>query len=111
VKLQQMRCLCEVIDRGFNVSKAAAALHTSQPGVSRQIQLLEEELRVALLERRTTRITGMTDAGRALLPAMRRMLSEADNLRRQAHELASSGAHGSSYPLRIRTRATRCSRC
>jgi LysR family transcriptional regulator, cys regulon transcriptional activator len=91
VKLQQMRCLCEVIDRGFNVSKAAAALHTSQPGVSRQIQLLEEELRVALLERRTTRITGMTDAGRALLPAMRRMLSEADNLRRQAHELASSG--------------------
>jgi LysR family cys regulon transcriptional activator len=40
MRLQQIRLLCEIIDHGFNVSKAATALHTSQPGVSRQIQFL-----------------------------------------------------------------------
>lgn len=91
MKLQQIRCLCEVVEQGYSVSKAAAALHTSQPGVSRQIQLLEQDLRTELLERRSTRITGLTGAGRSLLPTMRRLLVEADNLRRQAHEYGSSG--------------------
>ncbi|MBY0268609.1 MAG: LysR family transcriptional regulator [Burkholderiales bacterium] len=91
MKLQQIRCFCEVVDHGCSVSKAATALHTSQPGVSRQIQLLEEDLHTVLLDRRNTRIAGLTDAGRALVPTMRRLLVEADNLRRQAHELATSG--------------------
>src|SRR5689334_15614954 len=88
MKLQQLRSFREVVDGGFNVSKAAAALHTSQPGVSRHIQLLEHELGVALLERQSTRIEGLSDAGRALLPAVRRILMEADNLQRQAREMA-----------------------
>lgn len=91
MKLQQIRCFCEVVDHGCSVSKAAVALHTSQPGVSRQIQLLEQDLHTVLLDRRNTRIAGLTDAGRALVPTMRRLLVEADNLRRQAHELATSG--------------------
>jgi len=88
VKLQQLRYLCEIVDRGLNVSRAAAALHTSQPGVSKQIRLLEEELGVVLLERRNTRVIGLTDVGRMLLPAMRQMLQGAENLRRQAREAA-----------------------
>lgn len=91
MKLQQLRCLCEVVDSGFSVSRAALALHTSQPGVSRHIQLLEEELGVTVLERQNTRISGLTEAGRALLPAVRRILLESDNLRRQAQEVASPG--------------------
>ena len=94
MKLQQLRYLCEIADRGLNVSRAAAALHTSQPGVSKQIRLLEEELGSILLERRGTRITGLTAAGHAILAGARRMLLEAENLRRQAHEeVASGGAH------------------
>ena len=89
MKLQQLRFFREVVDSGFNVSRAAAALHTSQPGVSRHIQLLEEELGVELLERQNTRILGLTDAGRELLTGVRRVLLEADNLERQAQEIAS----------------------
>ena len=88
MKLQQLRYLCEIVDRGLNVSRAAAALHTSQPGVSKQIRLLEEELGVTLLERRSTRVAGLTEAGRAMLPTMRQMLLGADNLKRQAREAA-----------------------
>lgn len=88
MKLQQLRYLCEIVDRGLNVSRAAAALHTSQPGVSKQIRLLEEELGVVLLERRNTRVTGLTDAGRTLLPAMRQMLLDAENLRKRARDVA-----------------------
>ena len=89
MKLQQLRYLCEIVDSGLNVSRAAAALHTSQPGISKQIRMLESELGVSLLERRRTRITGLTDAGAALLPTMRNMLQGAEHLRRQAREVAS----------------------
>lgn len=88
MKLQQLRYLCEIVDRGLNVSRAASALHTSQPGISKQVRMLEAELGVALLERRRTRITGLTDAGRTLLPTMRDMLQNAEHLRRQAAEAA-----------------------
>lgn len=91
MKLQQLRYLCEIVDRGLNVSRAAAALHTSQPGVSKQMRLLEEELGAVLLERRGTRVVGLTDAGRAALPAARRMLLDAENLRRQTREVAAPG--------------------
>ena len=91
MKLQQIRFFLEVVDSGFNVSKAASALHTSQPGVSRHVHLLEESLGLTLLERQNTRILGLTDAGRALLPSLRQMLGGAENLRRQAREIAGEG--------------------
>lgn len=88
MKLQQLRYVCEIVDHGLNVSRAAAALHTSQPGVSKQIRMLEDELGVKLLERRRTRITGLTDAGKALLPTIRQMLQDGENLKRRAREAA-----------------------
>jgi LysR family cys regulon transcriptional activator len=91
VKLQQLRIFCEVVDNGFNVSRAALALHTSQPGVSRHIHLLEQSLGVVLLARQNTRILGLSDAGSALLPAIRQTLTNADNLGRQAREIAKPG--------------------
>lgn len=91
MKLQQLRVLCDVVDNGFNVSKAALAVHTSQPGVSRHIRLLEESLGVQLLQRHNTRILGLTDAGTALLPAIRQTILDAENLQRQAREVARPG--------------------
>ena len=44
--LQQLRYLTEIVARQYNISRAAKALHTSQPGVSKQIRLLEEELKI-----------------------------------------------------------------
>lgn len=79
--LKQLRILREIARQAHNLSGAAAALHTSQPGVSRQMQLLERELGVELLMRRKNRVTGLTEPGRAILPAADRALSEAENIR------------------------------
>jgi LysR family cys regulon transcriptional activator len=63
MNLQQLRYLCGIADHELNISKAAEALHTSQPGVTRQIRQLEEELKAELLVRRGNRISALTEAG------------------------------------------------
>ena len=60
--LQQLRYLREIVRRDLNISKAAAALHITQPGLSRQLRLLEEELGIELFVR-TTRHVELTAAG------------------------------------------------
>ena len=62
MNLQQLRYVSEVARRNLNVSEAAEALHTSQPGVSKQIRSLEEELGVAVFVRQGRRVTALTDA-------------------------------------------------
>ena len=84
--LRQLRFLREVARQSLNISNAAAALYTSQPGVSRQIQLLERELGVDLLQRRKNRILGFTEAGRRVLSAAQRMLNDAENIKQIASE-------------------------
>jgi DNA-binding transcriptional LysR family regulator len=85
--LKQLRFLREISRQSLNMSNAALALHTSQPGVSRQLQELEGELGVELLVRRKNRVLAMTEAGHAVLAAAQRMLNEADNIRLIAEEL------------------------
>ena len=89
MKLQQLRYLIEVEDRGLNVSDAASSLFTSQPGISKQIRLLEEELGVTIFERSGKRLTGVSAAGRAVLDQARRVVREADNLTRVGADFAS----------------------
>lgn len=86
MKLQQLRYLCEVAKRGLSVSDAATALHTSQPGVSKQIRLLEEELGVEMLVRSGKRVVALTEPGRAIIEVAERVLREAANLRRVAED-------------------------
>lgn len=81
MNLRQLRYLCEVADRGYNITAAAAALHTSQPGVSRQLIQLERELGAELLLRRGNRIVGLTEPGRRAAQVARRMLLDAESLR------------------------------
>ena len=80
MNLQQMRYVFEVARRGLNVSEAALALHTSQPGVSRQIRVLEEEVGVDIFIRQGKRLTGITAPGREILKIAERMLHDVDNL-------------------------------
>jgi len=82
VNLQQLRSVREAVRQGFNLTLVAEVLHTSQPGVSRQIKELEDELGVALFVRVGRRLTGLTGPGAAILPIVERMLLEADNLKR-----------------------------
>jgi LysR family transcriptional regulator, cys regulon transcriptional activator len=88
MKLQQLRYLVEVENRGLNVSEAASALFTSQPGISKQIRLLEEELGVTVFERAGKRLTGITPGGRLVLDQARRVLCEASNLSRVGADFA-----------------------
>jgi len=89
LKLQQLRYLCEVARHGLNLSEAAAALHTSQPGISKQIRQLEDELGVDILVRHGKRVVEITEPGKLILGIAERMLKDADNLKHVAHEYSS----------------------
>lgn len=86
MNLQQLRYVFEVARSGLNVSEAAAVLHTSQPGVSKQIRLLEEELGVDVFVRQGRRLTAVTDPGREVLKIAERLLRDIDNLRSVGEE-------------------------
>jgi LysR family cys regulon transcriptional activator len=88
MNIQQLRYLHEIARRGLNVSEAAAALYTSQPGVSKQVRLLEEELGIAVFERAGKRLTGITEPGRQVLAIVARMLEDAGNLKRIGEDYA-----------------------
>ena len=91
MKLQQLRYIVEIQRQGLNVSEAAETLFTSQPGISKQVRLLEEELGVAIFERSGKRFTGVTEPGRAVLHIAERILLEAENLKRAAADYARGG--------------------
>ena len=88
MNLQQLRYVSEVARRNLNVSEAAQALHTSQPGVSKQIRALEEELGTPIFVRQGRRFTALTDAGRELVASVDRILAEMANLKAVAEEFA-----------------------
>jgi LysR family cys regulon transcriptional activator len=86
LNLQQLRYLCAIVDHGLNVSDAALSLFTSQPGVSKQVRQLEDELGVRVFLRAGKRLASITPAGSAVVAAARRALQEIDNLKRVGAE-------------------------
>ena len=88
MKLQQLRYLCEVANQGLNLSKAAEMLHTSQPGISKQIRLLETELEVDIFVRNGKRVVNVTPPGRAIIEIAERMLRDAKNLKQVGQDYA-----------------------
>lgn len=92
MNIQQLRYLHEIVRHGLNVSEAAAALYTSQPGVSKQVRLLEEELGITIFKRAGKRLTGLTEPGRQVLDIVARMLDDARNLKRVGEEYADEGS-------------------
>ncbi|MBV8617420.1 MAG: CysB family HTH-type transcriptional regulator [Curvibacter sp.] len=86
MNFQQLRSVRETVRCGFNLTEVAHALHTSQPGVSRQIRELEDELGIELFVRVGKRLTGLTEPGGHVLPIIERMLLDSSNLRRAGQE-------------------------
>ena len=86
MNFQQLRYVRETVRQGLNLTAAAAALHTSQPGVSKQIRELENELGVEIFVRFGKRITQLTEPGKAVLEVIERVLIEADNLKQTAND-------------------------
>ncbi|HEY0664526.1 MAG TPA: HTH-type transcriptional regulator CysB [Gallionella sp.] len=90
MNLQQLKYLNEVVRRGLNISDAASSLYTSQPGISKQIRLLEEELGIEIFVRNGKRIVAVTEPGQAVLAIAQRMLHDAENLKQAAQEFQSN---------------------
>jgi len=86
MKLQQLRYICEVARHNLNLSNAAEALFTSQPGISKQIRSLEDELGVDIFVRHGKRLVAVTAPGKAILEIAQRMLKDGENLRQVGEE-------------------------
>lgn len=86
MKLHQLRYLAAIVDNGLNITAAARALHTSQPGVSKQIKLLEDELGFEVFERQGRTLRRLTPAGEQVVRRAQRILEEARNIRRLSEE-------------------------
>jgi LysR family transcriptional regulator, cys regulon transcriptional activator len=88
MKFHQLKYIHEVVKQNLNISTAADALHTSQPGVSKQIQLLEEELNLQVFQRHGKRLVGITEPGRIVVNLAERVMREMDNIKRVSEEFA-----------------------
>ena len=86
MNFQQLRSIREAARRGYNLTEVAHALFTSQPGVSRQIRELEDELAVVIFARNGKRLTGLTEPGKGILKIIERLLIEAENLQQASLE-------------------------
>jgi LysR family cys regulon transcriptional activator len=89
MNLQQLRFFNEIVRRDLKISDAADALYTSQPAISKQIKLLEEELGLQLFVRYGKRIDQITEPGKGLLKIAQRILQDADNFKQFAREYQS----------------------
>lgn len=94
MNLKQLRYIREVWRQGNHISAAAEALHTSQPGISKQIQMIEAELGFEIFLRRRNRIVGLTEPGREAVAIAQRVMTEIGNLKNLADDFnAIGGGH------------------
>lgn len=86
--LQQLKYLLAIADSGLNITAAAERLYTSQPGISKQLKLLEQELGVQLFTRKGKSLIAITPAGRDVIGRARKIMREVQNIRNLARELS-----------------------
>src|SRR2546425_541656 len=99
MNFQQLRYVRETVRQGPNLTEAAKKLFTSQPGVSKQIRELENELGVEIFVRHGKRIVAVTEPGKAVVGVIERLLQEAETLKRVGREFKAQAAG----PLTIAT--------
>ena len=88
MNLHQFRFVREAVRQNFNLTDAAKALFTSQPGVSKAIIELEEELGIDIFSRHGKRIRGLTEPGRQVLKSVELILQEVEGLKSIGKEFA-----------------------
>lgn len=86
MKLQQLKYLLAIADNGLNITAAAERLYTSQPGVSKQLKQLEEELGLQLFTRKGKSLDGVTPAGEQVIARSRVIMREVENIRNLASD-------------------------
>ncbi|WP_127959306.1 HTH-type transcriptional regulator CysB [Serratia microhaemolytica] len=86
MKLQQLRYIVEVVNHNLNVSSTAEGLYTSQPGISKQVRMLEDELGIQIFARSGKHLTQVTSAGQEVVRIAREVLSKVDAIKAVASE-------------------------
>ena len=86
MKLQQLKYLLAIVDNGLNITAAAERMYTSQPGVSKQLKLLEDELGMQLFTREGKSLGGITAGGDQVIERARIIMREVDNIRSLASD-------------------------
>ena len=86
MKLQQLKYLLAIVDNGLNITAAADRLYTSQPGVSKQLKLLEEELGLQLFARKGKSLDRITRAGEQVVVRSRKIMEQVDEIRTLASD-------------------------
>lgn len=86
MKLQQLRYIWEVAHHDLNVSATAQSLYTSQPGISKQIRLLEDELGVEIFSRSGKHLTHITPVGKTIIAKAGEILQTVESIKQAAHE-------------------------
>ena len=86
MKLQQLRYIVEVVNHNLNVSSTAEGLYTSQPGISKQVRMLEDELGVQIFARSGKHLTQVTPAGQEIIRIAREVLSKVEAIKSVAGE-------------------------
>lgn len=86
MKLQQLRYIVEVVNHNLNVSSTAEGLYTSQPGISKQVRMLEDELGVQIFARSGKHLTQVTPAGQEIIRIAREVLSKVEAIKAVASE-------------------------
>ena len=81
MKLQQLKCIFQIVQSEFNISKASEVLNTSQPGVSKQIKLLEDEIGIKIFQRNGKRLVNLTEPGELVLSSIEKILQESNNIK------------------------------
>jgi DNA-binding transcriptional LysR family regulator len=98
MNFQQLRIIRETLRQDFNLTEVATALYTSQPGVSKHIKDLEDELGIEIFVRRGKRLLGLTEPGKELAEVVDRILLDTQNLRPHRRPVCQPGDR----PLRRR---------
>lgn len=86
MKLQQLRFILAIADNGLNITQASERLYTSQPGVSKQLRLLEEELDIKIFERNGKNLSGITAAGQVVLNKANAIMQEIESIKQYSNE-------------------------
>jgi len=98
MKLQQLRFVLAISENNLNISNAAKHLYTSQPGVSRQLRLLEEELGVAIFVRHGKQLIDVTEQGKTLLQKFKSIMDLVGEIKDSTKELQSEKLSFSDLP-------------
>ncbi|PSJ47957.1 HTH-type transcriptional regulator CysB [Zobellella endophytica] len=102
MKLQQLRYIVEVANHNLNVSATAESLYTSQPGISKQVRMLEDELGIQVFERSGKHLTQVTPAGQDIIRIASEILGKVESIK----AVASQHTHPDQGSLNISTTHT-----